>query len=76
MLYRHPNILKYVASWKLNSQFYLVTEEVQPLALVLSSQTPLQICVGLLSILKALIFLHDKVCNFFYVLKYFLDVLK
>jgi SCY1-like protein 3 len=61
MLYRHPCILKFVSSWKKNGRIHLATEEVKPLASVITSLTPLQICVGLHSILKALVFLHDKV---------------
>jgi hypothetical protein len=61
MLYRHPCILKFVSFWNENGRIYLATEEVKPLASVITSLTPLQICVGLHSILKALVFLHDKV---------------
>ena len=61
MLNRHPNILKYVASWKINGQYHLATEEVRPLSQVLAQQTPLQLCIGLHSILKAVTFLHEKV---------------
>lgn len=61
MLYRHPCILKFISSWKKNGRIHLATEEVKPLASVIISLTPLQICVGLHSILKALVFLHDKV---------------
>ncbi|KAG8313333.1 Protein-associating with the carboxyl-terminal domain of ezrin [Homalodisca vitripennis] len=60
MLYRHPCILKYVASWKKGWKFHLATEQVQPLAQVLPSQTALQVCVGLQNILKALVFLHES----------------
>ncbi|CAG5097317.1 Similar to SCYL3: Protein-associating with the carboxyl-terminal domain of ezrin (Homo sapiens) [Cotesia congregata] len=42
------------------SSYYLATEEVKPLAQVIGSQTTLQICIGLHSILRALIFLHEK----------------
>lgn len=64
MIYRHPCILKYVGSWKKGSKFHLATEQVQPLAQVLPSQTALQICVGLQNILKALVFLHESVSYF------------
>ncbi|XP_012288202.1 protein-associating with the carboxyl-terminal domain of ezrin [Orussus abietinus] len=61
MLYRHPCILKYVSSWHRGSKFFLATEEVRPLVQVISSLTTLQICIGLHSILRALIFLHKNV---------------
>uniref|UniRef100_A0A1B6DLW2 Protein kinase domain-containing protein n=1 Tax=Clastoptera arizonana TaxID=38151 RepID=A0A1B6DLW2_9HEMI len=61
MINRHPCILKYIASWKKGGKLHLATEQVQPLSQVLSSQTALQKCVGLQSILKALVFLHDYV---------------
>lgn len=60
MLHRHPCILKYVSSWNKGSKYYLAVENVRPLAHVLASQNSLQICVGLHSILKALVFLHEK----------------
>ncbi|XP_054273562.1 protein-associating with the carboxyl-terminal domain of ezrin-like [Macrosteles quadrilineatus] len=60
MVYRHPCILKYVSHWRKGSKFHLATEQVQPLAQVLPSQTSLQICVGLQSVLKALVFLHES----------------
>lgn len=60
MLHRHPSILKYVSSWSKGSKFYLATEEVKPLIQVIGSQTSLQICIGLHSILKALLFLHQN----------------
>lgn len=60
MLHRHPCILKYISSWRKGSSYYLATEEVKPLAQVIGSQTTLQICIGLHSILRALIFLHEK----------------
>ncbi|KAB0802491.1 hypothetical protein PPYR_04677 [Photinus pyralis] len=59
-LYRHPCILKYISSWPKGSMFYLVSEDVKPLSLVLSAQNTMQICVGLHSVLKALCFLHDN----------------
>lgn len=61
MLYRHPCILKFISSWKKSGRIHLATEEVKPLASVVASLTPLQICIGLHSILKALVFLHEKV---------------
>lgn len=60
MLHRHPCILKFISSWNKNGRIHLATEEVKPLASVITSLTPLQICVGLHSVLKALAFLHDK----------------
>lgn len=63
MLHRHPNILKYVASWRVNDQVYLATEEVNTLQNVISKQTSLQICIGLHSILNAISFLHEKVSS-------------
>lgn len=63
MVYRHPCILKYVSHWRKGSKFHLATEQVQPLAQVLPSQTSLQICVGLQSVLKALVFLHESVSS-------------
>ncbi|KAH0564058.1 protein-associating with the carboxyl-terminal domain of ezrin [Cotesia glomerata] len=60
MLHRHPCILKYISSWRKGSSYYLATEEVKPLAQIIGSQTTLQICIGLHSILRALIFLHEK----------------
>ncbi|XP_015595232.1 protein-associating with the carboxyl-terminal domain of ezrin [Cephus cinctus] len=60
MLYRHPCILKYISSWHKGSKFLLATEEVKPLVQAIGTQTTLQICIGLHSILRALIFLHEK----------------
>ncbi|XP_031844176.1 protein-associating with the carboxyl-terminal domain of ezrin isoform X2 [Nomia melanderi] len=60
MLYRHPCILKYVSSWSKGSKFYLTTEQVKPLIQTLETQNTLQICMGLYSILRALVFLHEK----------------
>lgn len=60
MIYRHPCILKYVSSWTKGSKFHLGVEDVKPLSHVLMSQSNLQICIGLYSILKALCFLHEK----------------
>lgn len=60
MLHRHPCILKYISSWRKGSIYYLATEEAKPLVQVIGSQTTLQICIGLHSILRALIFLHEK----------------
>lgn len=59
--YRHPCIVRYLSSWQQRSTFHLATEYVQPLAHILNSQTPLQICIGLNNILQALVFLHEQV---------------
>ncbi|XP_021933699.1 protein-associating with the carboxyl-terminal domain of ezrin isoform X2 [Zootermopsis nevadensis] len=59
MLYRHPCILKFISSWKKSGRIHLATEEAKPLASVISSLIPLQICIGLHSVLKALVFLHE-----------------
>lgn len=60
MVYRHPYIIKYISSWHKNSKLYLAVEDVKPLSHVLPTLNPLQICIGLHSILKALCFLHEK----------------
>ncbi|XP_071443756.1 protein-associating with the carboxyl-terminal domain of ezrin [Hetaerina americana] len=60
MLYRHPSLVRYISSWQRGDCWHLATEEIKPLAEVLSHLTPIQICLGLHSILKALTFLHDK----------------
>lgn len=62
MVYRHPSILKYISSWRRGSKYYLAVEDVKPLSHVLAQQNTLQICIGLFSIMKALIFLHEKAC--------------
>ncbi|XP_017771213.1 PREDICTED: protein-associating with the carboxyl-terminal domain of ezrin [Nicrophorus vespilloides] len=59
MIHRHPCILKYISSWSKGSKFYLAVENVKPLSHMLGGQSTLQICVGLHSILKALVFLHE-----------------
>ncbi|CAH4015686.1 unnamed protein product [Pieris brassicae] len=60
--YRHPFIVRYLSAWQQRSTFHLATEFVQPLAHVLSSQTPLQKCIGINNILQALVFLHEQGC--------------
>ncbi|RZB58829.1 protein-associating with the carboxyl-terminal domain of ezrin [Asbolus verrucosus] len=60
MIYRHPCIVKYISSWHKSSKYYLAVEEIVPLSHVLASQSTLQICIGLHSVLKALCFLHAK----------------
>jgi SCY1-like protein 3 len=69
-IYRHPNILRYIAAWNKGSVHFLATERVRPLSLNLNSQTDVQICLGLRSVLTALIFLvetanlrHLNVCS-------------
>lgn len=62
--YRHPYIVRYISAWQQRSTFHLATEYVQPLAHVLDSQTPLQICIGLNNVLQALVFLHEQVSHF------------
>ncbi|XP_071644997.1 protein-associating with the carboxyl-terminal domain of ezrin [Temnothorax longispinosus] len=59
MLHRHPCILKYISSWSKGSKFFLATEEARPLIQVIEKQNVLQICIGLHSILRALVFLHE-----------------
>ncbi|XP_068628331.1 protein-associating with the carboxyl-terminal domain of ezrin isoform X3 [Battus philenor] len=58
--YRHPCIVRYISSWQQRFTFHLVTEFVQPLSHVIIGQTPLQICIGLNNILRALVFLHEQ----------------
>ncbi|KAK6641111.1 hypothetical protein RUM44_012813 [Polyplax serrata] len=60
MVHRHPSIVKYVSSWQKNNKFHLVTERVQPLTQVVGNQSTLQICIGLHSLLSAIVFLHEK----------------
>lgn len=60
MIYRHPSILKFIASWKKSSINYLATEHCDPLMENLSTQNDVQICLGLRNILCALIFLVEK----------------
>ncbi|KAJ0181012.1 hypothetical protein K1T71_003097 [Dendrolimus kikuchii] len=58
--YRHPCIVRYISAWQQRSTLHLATEYVQPLSQVLNGLTPLQICIGLNNILRALVFLHDQ----------------
>ncbi|XP_059479883.1 protein-associating with the carboxyl-terminal domain of ezrin [Neocloeon triangulifer] len=58
-IYRHPGILKFVQTWSQSGYFNLATEQVLPLSQELGAQTNLQVCLGLRSILRALVFLHD-----------------
>ncbi|CAK1548225.1 unnamed protein product [Leptosia nina] len=58
--YRHPFIVRYLSAWQQRSTFHLATEYVLPLSHVLSTQTPLQKCIGLNNVLQALVFLHEQ----------------
>lgn len=60
-IYRHPGIVKFIQTWTQSGSFNLATEQVYPLSQVLDTQTNLQVCLGLRSILRSLIFLHDTV---------------
>uniref|UniRef100_A0A1B0CFI3 Protein-associating with the carboxyl-terminal domain of ezrin n=1 Tax=Lutzomyia longipalpis TaxID=7200 RepID=A0A1B0CFI3_LUTLO len=60
MLFRHPAILKYVASWDKGTLKCLATERCKPLSLAIKTQNPLEICLGLRNILNALIFLVEQ----------------
>lgn len=60
MLFRHPNILKYVSSWQKGGAQYLVTECIKPLHSILKHQNTIQVCLGLKSVLKALVFLVEQ----------------
>lgn len=59
-IYRHPNILKYIASWNKGSLKMLATERCRPLATCLNITSDVQICLGLRNILCALIFLIEQ----------------
>ncbi|KAH9645850.1 hypothetical protein HF086_010049 [Spodoptera exigua] len=58
--YRHPCIIRYISAWQQRSTLHLATEYVQPLSHILPSLTPLQICIGLNNILRALVFIHEQ----------------
>ncbi|XP_017120860.1 protein-associating with the carboxyl-terminal domain of ezrin [Drosophila elegans] len=60
MVYRHPYILKYIATWDQAGHKHLATEKVRPLNEVLAQQTNIEICLGLRTILCSLIFLIEK----------------
>lgn len=60
-IFRHPSILKYVASWKSGTTLYLATEQCRPALTMLPNMTDIEVCLGLKSILSALIFLVDQV---------------
>lgn len=57
---RHPNILKYVSSWRSGREITLVTEQCRPLQLCLKTQNAIQICLGLRSVLQALCFVVEQ----------------
>lgn len=59
-IYRHPNILKYIASWNKGSLKMLATERCRPLATCLNITSDVQICLGLRNVLCALIFLIEQ----------------
>lgn len=63
-IYRHPNILKYVASWTSGTLTFLATEQCRPLLIDLPKMTDIEVCLGLKSILSALIFLVEHVSCF------------
>lgn len=60
MVYRHPAILKFLKSSQRGSQTILVTERCRPLAADLATQSDIQICLGLRSVLCALVFLVER----------------
>uniref|UniRef100_U5EYE9 Putative transferase transferring phosphorus-containing groups n=1 Tax=Corethrella appendiculata TaxID=1370023 RepID=U5EYE9_9DIPT len=59
-IYRHPNILRYIASWNKNSLKMLATERCKPLSNVLNTLGEIQLCLGLRNILCGLIFLVEQ----------------
>lgn len=60
MVYRHPSILKFLQSSVRGSRTVLVTERCRPLASDLAAQSPIEICLGLRSVLSALVFLVER----------------
>jgi hypothetical protein len=58
---RHPGILHYIGAGRSSDGHFLVTEQTTPLAGLLHTLSPLEICAGLADILDVLVFLHDKV---------------
>ncbi|XP_055541892.1 protein-associating with the carboxyl-terminal domain of ezrin isoform X1 [Wyeomyia smithii] len=59
-VYRHPNILKFIASWHKGSLKMLATERCRPLATCLNIISDVQICLGLRNVLCALVFLMEQ----------------
>lgn len=70
MLYRHPYILKYISSWQTNKFLYVATEYAKPLTAVIENLMPMQLCIGLYNIAKAITFLQEMVRIIFYYKKY------
>lgn len=61
-IFRHPNILKYVAAWNIGTNSFLAAENCRPLSSMLNGGlNDVQICLGLKSILCAIIFLVEQV---------------
>lgn len=60
MIYRHPSILRFITAWEKGSMRFLATEPCRPLSLAVSSQTDIQVCLGLRNILCSLIFLIER----------------
>lgn len=58
--FRHPHILRYVASWQNGSKWFLATEQCRPLNNVLAQLSDMEVCLGLRSTLSALIFLTEQ----------------
>ncbi|KAL5283663.1 SCYL3 family protein [Megaselia abdita] len=59
MIYRHPNILRYIANWEQGGHRHLATERVVPLSSIIRNLSHIQICLGLRNILSSLIFLIE-----------------
>ncbi|KAL8617693.1 hypothetical protein ACOMHN_039641 [Nucella lapillus] len=57
---RHPRILRYIGAGKSSEGYFLATEQATPLAVILDTLSPLELCSGLSDILEALTFLHEK----------------
>lgn len=60
MIYRHPNILRYITNWEQGGHRHLATERVVPLSTVIGKLSHIQICLGLRNILSSLIFLIEN----------------